>query len=67
MEVIHHFGIKLSCEDERQAFVDIGIELEPGARAPSGNIITSFEIGKHDPHWMGGEADFSAPLLTMRP
>lgn len=52
MEIVHHFGIKLSCDDERQEFVEIGIDLEPGARIPSGNIITSFDIGEHDPQWM---------------
>ncbi len=52
MEIVHHFGIKLSCDDERQEFVDIGIDLELGARVPSGNIITSFEIGEHDPQWI---------------
>ncbi len=52
MEIVHHFGIKLACDDERQEFVDIGIVLELGTLVPSGNIITSFDIGEHDPRWM---------------
>jgi hypothetical protein len=51
MEIVHHFGIKLSCDDERQEFVENGISLEPGVQVPSGNIITSLEIGEHDPRW----------------
>jgi hypothetical protein len=52
MEIVHHFGIKLSCDAERQEFVDIGVDLQTGARVPNGSIITSFEIGEHDPRWM---------------
>src|ERR1039458_6054860 len=53
MEIVHHFGVRLRCDAERQEFVDVGIDLQSGARAPSGNIITSFEIREHDPRWMG--------------
>lgn len=52
MEIVHHFGIKLSSDDERQGFIDLGINLEPAKPLPNGNIITSFEIGEHDPRWM---------------
>jgi hypothetical protein len=52
METVHHFGIKLSCDDERQGFIDLGINLEPAKPLPNGNIITSFEIGDDDPRWM---------------
>jgi hypothetical protein len=52
MEIVHHFGIKLSSDDERRGFIDIGINLDPAKPLPNGNIITSFEIGEHDPRWM---------------
>lgn len=51
MRVIHHFGIRYSSDAERQQFLDLGIDLKPGVRAPSGSIITSFEIGESDPQW----------------
>lgn len=51
MRVIHHFGIRYSSDAERQEFLDLGIDLKPGARAPSGNVISSFEIGEDDPQW----------------
>jgi len=55
VEILHHFGMKLSCDDERQGFVDLGINLEPAKPLPNGNIITSFEIGEHDPRWMAAQ------------
>lgn len=51
MEILHHFGIKLSSDHGGQEFADLGIKLEPATRLPNGNIITSFEIGEHDPRW----------------
>jgi hypothetical protein len=51
MEIMHHFGIKLSSEEDRQAFVDIGIALEPGARFRNGPEFTSLKIGEGDPRW----------------
>lgn len=55
MEILHHFGIKLSSDDERQGFIDLGINLEPAKRLPNGNIITSFEIGEGDPRWIAAQ------------
>lgn len=55
MEIVHHFGIRLSCDAERQEFADIGIDLQIGDRVPSGSIITSFEIGEHDPRWKNAQ------------
>src|ERR1039458_2520170 len=55
MEVVHHFGIKLSCDADRQEIVDIGIDLQTGPCVPSGSIITSFEIGEHDPRWIDAQ------------
>jgi hypothetical protein len=55
METVHHFGIKLSSDNERQRFVDLGINLEPAKPLPNGNIITSFEIGEHDPRWKAAQ------------
>lgn len=52
MKIIHHFGIKYSHDAERQAFVDMGIDLQLGTRAPSGSFITSFEIAEDDPRWL---------------
>ena len=52
MQIVHHFGIRLTCDAEKQEFADIGIDLQTAYRAPSGNIITSFAIGEHDPRWL---------------
>jgi hypothetical protein len=52
VEILHHFGIKLSSDGERQEFLDLGIDLEPAKKLPNGNAITSFEIGERDPRWM---------------
>jgi hypothetical protein len=60
MKVVHHFGIKLSSEGERKEFRDLGIELQPGGVAPSGRIITSFEMAEDHPQW------FEAQLLASR-
>jgi hypothetical protein len=52
MEIVHHFGIRLRSDADRMEFADIGIDLPSAGRAPSGNMITSFEIAEHDPRWM---------------
>ncbi len=51
MEIVHHFGIRISGDSDRQEFVRLGIDLEAATPLPNGNIITSFEIGEHDPRW----------------
>jgi hypothetical protein len=42
-------------EEEKQAFVDAGIEFKRTTKVPGGETIT-FEIGEHDPRWNKIEA-----------
>jgi hypothetical protein len=73
MEAMHHFGIKLSSEMDRKAFIDIGIELPSGAKLPKGIEITSLKIGEDDPRWKDARqlaarfqiSDFSTALCML--
>ena len=52
MEVMHHFGLLLSSDDDRQVFLDIGIELGPGVQMPGGGPVSvGFDISEEDPRW----------------
>jgi len=54
MEIMHHFGLLLSSDDDRQVFLDIGIELEPGVQMPRGGPVSvGFDISEEDPRWEG--------------
>jgi hypothetical protein len=36
MDIFHHFGFKISGENDRQEFRDAGIKLPTGVRIPGG-------------------------------
>ena len=49
---MHHVGLFLSSDHDRQAFLDIGIELGPGVQSPRGGPISfGLDIGEDDPRW----------------
>ena len=52
MEIVHHYGIKLSSDKDRKAFADVGIELEPGTRLPQGGIMVGLDLGESDQRWL---------------
>lgn len=51
MEIIHHFGLRISSDRDRQEFLEAGIQLEECPPGPRGGIIASFDISESDPRW----------------
>jgi hypothetical protein len=51
MKIIHHFGVKISQEEDVEAFSAIGIQLDRGPANLPGSRIASFEIAEDDPRW----------------
>lgn len=52
MEIMHHLGLFLSSDRDRQVFLDVGIELGRGAQLPSGGPISiGLDISEDDPRW----------------
>ena len=51
MEIIHHFGLKISSEEDARKFSILGIQLERGPRNLPGSSIASFEISELDRRW----------------
>lgn len=52
MEIFHHYGIKLRSDEDRRAFSDVGIDLQPGDRLPQGGTIVGLDIGELDQRWL---------------
>lgn len=56
MEIVHHYGIKLRSDEDRRAFSDVGIELQPEAHLPQGGIIVGLDISELDQRWLPAQA-----------
>ena len=52
MEIVHHFGLKISRDIDAQAFSDLGIQLERGRQHLPGSSIAGFDISEDDPRWL---------------
>jgi hypothetical protein len=64
LEIFHHYGIKLSTDEDRKAFSEVGIELEAGARLPWGGIIVGFDLGEYDERWLGAQQVLDKHKIT---
>lgn len=51
MEILHRYCIKLPSDHDREAFTEIGIELERGAKLPWGGTFIGLDIGEFDKRW----------------
>lgn len=51
MEIIHHFGFRVTGEEEKRAFERAGIPLQSAARIPDGSLMVSFDVAESDPRW----------------
>jgi hypothetical protein len=51
MEIIHHYGMKISTDREVQAFFDLGINLERGPQGLPGSSIVGLDISESHPRW----------------
>ena len=67
MEIFHHYGIKLPSDQDRNAFADVGIELDPGTRLPGGGIIVGLDLGESDQRWLGAQQVLERHKITDFP
>jgi hypothetical protein len=51
MQILHHIGLRIDDEREREDFLSAGIALPYGTHLPGGGVITSFDITEDDLRW----------------
>jgi hypothetical protein len=67
LEIFHHYGIKLASDEDRKAFADVGIELEPGARLPQGGMFVGLDLGESDQRWLRAQQVIERHKITDFP